>query len=526
MKRQSVRSLAVVIAAIALVVLFGCEPKPKSDPGDLGVGSDLLSEDETIALVRRETPVVGVTSLDLQTCGPIYRVVRGKTDDDREIVVWVGKEVVSHVHLDEVTTEDQAIYATKELLRGCTVHDAIPVFIPDWAKSSALSDIKEAPVNAFWQVIYSYGDEASEGSHFVPMLDPEMALGGAVVASADVGWLHTLYIVEVSPGFFDVVVRGRMGTVLDRCSLNEHFGGQDLAFDSPVNLRAAGYSRMLPNTRDVAIGFPAGDGSGEYRYVIFLFGVDGLMSTIPAGGYKEDGFIYTAPAGHSIDFTTEKGDGLRTLLVGVQDEDGVLVPAKYVWDGTSYRFHKDDPFLVPLWDGEGVRERVIVTSHGRAYSVSIEQTEYKKPPSYGDPGYGQFTVGYRGRFDVVVRRDDGEETGRFCLNELFGEEELENGEVFKVIPQDYNGDGDQDFAIETGEPDSPEFRNVLLSVNSEGVPRRLWATGYRKDGFVYTRSWLDEFSLLEGDEKGIHVWTEDSYEAKYVWDGERFVYTE
>jgi hypothetical protein len=306
------------------------------------------------------------------------------------------------------------------LWRGCTIRDAIPVLIPDWAKSNALRDIKEAPVNAFWQVIYRYGDEAGEDSNFVPILDLDTALGGAIVASADVGWLHTLYIVEVSPGHFDLVVRGRMGTVLDRCSLNEHFGGQELAFDLPVNLRVAGYSRMLPNTRDLAVGFPAGDGSGEYRYVIFLFGVDGLVSTIPAGGYKEDGFIYTAPAGHSIDFTTEKGDGLRTLLVGVADGDGAFVPAKYVWDGTSFRFQKDAPFLVALWDGEAVhRERAIVTSHGRTYSMSIEQTEYRKPPSYGDPGYGQYTVGYRGRFDVVVRRDDGEETGRFCLNELF-----------------------------------------------------------------------------------------------------------
>lgn len=527
MKRQSVGIILIaVITLITLVGLLGCEPKPESDPGNQGVGPDLLSEDETVVLVQRETSLVEVSGVGLQTCGPIYRFVRGRTGDDREMVVWAGNEVVGHVYLDEVTTEDQAIFQTKELWRGCTVHDAIPVYIPDWARSNALSDIKEAPVNAFWQVIYSYGEEACKDSHFVPMLDLETALGGAIPASADVGWLHTLYVVEASPDFFDLVVRGKMGTILDRCSLNEHFGGQELSFDSPVDLRVAGYSRFLPNTRDLAIGFPAGDGSGEYRYVIFTFGLNGRMSTIPAGGYKEDGFIYTASAGHSIDFTTERGEDLRTLLAGVADGSGAFVPAKYVCDGTSYRFQKDDPFLVQLWNGEEIqREPVIVEAQGWTYSVSIEQTEYRKPPSYGDPGYGQFTAGYRGRFDVVVRRDDGKETGRLCLNELLEKEELGNGEVFVLIPQDYNGDGDPDFAIETGDPGSLEWRNALFSVNSEGALRRLWATGYRKDGFVYTREWNTGFDLLEGDEKGICVWVEDGSLAKCVWDGEKFVFS-
>ena len=108
---------------------------------------------------------------------------------------------------------------------------------------------------------------------------------------------------------------------------------------------------------------------------------------------------------------------------------------------------------------------------------------------------------------------------------LLEKEELGNGEVFVLIPQDYNGDGDPDFAIETGDPGSLEWRNALFSVNSEGALRRLWATGYRKDGFVYTREWNTGFDLLEGDEKGICVWVEDGSLAKYVRDGEKFVFS-
>lgn len=41
------------------------------------------------------------------------------------------------------------------------------------------------------------------------------------------------------------------------------------------------------------IGFPVGDGSGEYRYVMFTVAVNGRISTLKTRGYKEDGFIYS-----------------------------------------------------------------------------------------------------------------------------------------------------------------------------------------------------------------------------------------
>ena len=245
MSRRVVSFVAVVSALIALSWLAGCESDSAAAVDNLGVGLNLLSEDETVALVLRETPLKEVESVALQTCGPIYRVVRGKTEDARDVVVWVGDEIVGSVYLDVVTSEKQAIRQTIDTFRGCTIDEAIPVYIPDSAKSYALPSIRATSANSFWQVIYSYGDDSAKSSNFVPMLHVETELGGPIVAQADVAFLHTLYIVQVSAadagvgdsadstsfsGFFDLVVKGNFGTELDRHSLNRYFGGEALSY--------------------------------------------------------------------------------------------------------------------------------------------------------------------------------------------------------------------------------------------------------------------------------------------------------
>jgi len=60
---------------------------------------------------------------------------------------------------------------------------------------------------------------------------------------------------------------------------------------------------------DILIGFPAGDGSNEYQYVLFSVDNDGELFSLPITGYKEDGFVYTAASTHSIDFTKTTGVG-------------------------------------------------------------------------------------------------------------------------------------------------------------------------------------------------------------------------
>lgn len=92
-------------------------------------------------------------------------------------------------------------------------------------------------------------------------------------------------------GDFDLVVFDDKGVELYRRSLNQCFGQKKLTFKRPVTLVALDYNG--DRRPDVPIGFPVGDGSGEYRYVMFTVAVNGRISTLKTRGYKQDGFIYS-----------------------------------------------------------------------------------------------------------------------------------------------------------------------------------------------------------------------------------------
>ena len=112
--------------------------------------------------------------------------------------------------------------------------------------------------------------------------------------------VNTLCIVQTSSagitwgksvsGSFDLVVFNDRGIELDRRSLNQYFGDEKLTFRRPVTLIALDYNddRRL----DVPIGFRVGDGSGEYRYIMFTVAANGRIPTLKSRGYKDDGFIY------------------------------------------------------------------------------------------------------------------------------------------------------------------------------------------------------------------------------------------
>ncbi len=55
--------------------------------------------------------------------------------------------------------------------------------------------------------------------------------------------------------------------------------------------------------------FPVGDGSDEYKYVLFSVGKGGKVYFLPTKGYKEDGYIYSEAAGYSTQFPTSVGVG-------------------------------------------------------------------------------------------------------------------------------------------------------------------------------------------------------------------------
>lgn len=70
-------------------------------------GPSLLTESETKKLVLREGYLDRIDSFGMSTAGPIYRVVFGIAKDKREKALWVNKDIVHSVYMDEgISKED------------------------------------------------------------------------------------------------------------------------------------------------------------------------------------------------------------------------------------------------------------------------------------------------------------------------------------------------------------------------------------------------------------------------------------
>lgn len=324
-------------------------------------------------------------------------------------------------------------------------------------------------------------------------------------------------------GSFDLVAQDASGAEMSRQSLNQSFGRQELTLDGPVNLTVHDYN--ADDVLDFALGFPVGDGSGEYQYVIYSVGKDGRLFTLPAQGYKEDGFVYTAAGNCSAEFTQTggTGEGRRpSILVGIEKGNGGFEPAKYVWNGKQFEFEKENPFIITQSE---------LLDNGRRSLVKVIQTAYEKPLAPDEQGFSIDENMYRGRFDIIVQDDSGGAKSQVSLNQYFGNDDLGFGGSFPLVFADYNKDGDDDFAIGRPEQGSLEFQYVLFSVNSEGYIYTLPAVGYKDEGFVYFAESGSGtgFPLLKDGETGFEVTlskTDGGYaQGKYVWDGSKFVFT-
>ncbi|MHB1651500.1 MAG: hypothetical protein ACYCVD_03360 [Desulfitobacteriaceae bacterium] len=324
-------------------------------------------------------------------------------------------------------------------------------------------------------------------------------------------------------GNFDLVVQDDKGAETSRQSLNKSFGNKELTFDGPVNLTVHDYN--ADNLLDIPIGFPTGDGSGEYKYVIFSVGKDGKIFSLPVKGYKEDGFVYTAAGNCSIEFTQTGGTGegkSPSILIGVKKDGGGFEPAKYVWDGKQFVFEKENPFIIT--------QSELIENSQRSL-IKVIQTEYKKPLTPGEHGFSIHESMYRGRFDLLIQDGSGKVTSRIPLNKYFGNDDMGFGGSFLLVFEDYNKDGNYDFAMGQPVKNSPEFQYVLFSVNSDGTVYNLPAIGYKENGFVYSAESQARFPLLKDEETGFEVtlsnMADSGYtQGKYVWNGSKFVFTD
>lgn len=163
------RSVVLALVLMMGAVLMGCRTGRESD---LQVGPNLVSEVEAGRLARKETPLVDIVDSCLQTCGPVYRVLKGRTDSGREIVVWVSDRVVAQAYSDEGMSTEEAIQRVKDLFPGSGVDRVQLVYIPDSGKASAAEEIRTAPGNIFWQVTCGLGNTDSRVEHFVPLGRP------------------------------------------------------------------------------------------------------------------------------------------------------------------------------------------------------------------------------------------------------------------------------------------------------------------------------------------------------------------
>lgn len=101
---RSRKQFPIWLLMLLILFTFGC-----------GSGPNLLSESATKRLVVKCGELVSVESVELQTSGPIYRVVFGQDKDGNHKAVWVGREIVYSVLLSSGISEQEASVKAKEI---------------------------------------------------------------------------------------------------------------------------------------------------------------------------------------------------------------------------------------------------------------------------------------------------------------------------------------------------------------------------------------------------------------------------
>ncbi|TGE37060.1 hypothetical protein E4K67_18460 [Desulfosporosinus fructosivorans] len=135
-------------------------------------------------------------------------------------------------------------------------------------------------------------------------------------------------------GRFDLQIQNSSGKVTSRVSLNNYFGNDELSCGT-FPLVFKDYNK--DGHYDFAIGRP-GKSSPEFQYVLLSVNGEGIVYNLPAIGYKEDGFIYSAEtqAGFSL-----LDDGETSIGVTLSNFNGYGFGygyGKYLWNGSQFVF--------------------------------------------------------------------------------------------------------------------------------------------------------------------------------------------
>lgn len=317
-------------------------------------------------------------------------------------------------------------------------------------------------------------------------------------------------------GEFCVAAINAAGEEVCRYSLNEIYAAEELTMVFAENsaLRVRDYNNdRIP---DIAIGFPARDGSGEYKYTIFSFYDDGNILIQPVKGYKEDGFIHSVNCGNFAELRASVGVGMESapgVLAGIHN-GAAFIPARYTWTGSEFSFVLEEPFVIPQ-DG-------VPNEYG--YTVSIIQTRFLKPMAAYEKDFSIYKSYILGSFDAVVTDKNDLEISRLNINSLFLNREIGWAGTFPLAFEDYNGDGNYEFAVGQALDDSPEFQYVLISIDDEGVLSRVNVTGYKDEGYIYNSNEDAAFRKVVVPYFGIEVTLNNGGWSKgyYYWQDNMF----
>lgn len=134
-------------------------------------------------------------------------------------------------------------------------------------------------------------------------------------------------------GRFDLLIQDSSGEVTSRVSLNKYFGNDDLGFGGTFRLVFKDYNK--DGDYDFAIGRPDKN-SPEFQYVLLSVNSEGIVYNLPAVGYKEDGFIYSAETQGDFPILDDGETGIKVTLSNLNGY--AYAQGKYLWKDNRFVF--------------------------------------------------------------------------------------------------------------------------------------------------------------------------------------------
>lgn len=334
-----------------------------------------------------------------------------------------------------------------------------------------------------------------------------------VVASEEINENYTMNIISneestssgVQKKFMSVVV-DQQGEEKSSIDLNNLLGDELLDL-SDASLYFYDYNG--DGNLDIAIGTSEEKTNGIYRYALISVDDAGNQLSMQIEGYKEQGYLYTVGDESCTLLPSAKDEnGKLVIMVGIA-ENNTIVPARYVWNGNSFKFVQEVPYTISIAQ---------IPRQDNTY-LAIEQTEFVNPAKPYDEEFDIYKSYMLGNFDAVVYKNN-KEISRLNINNLFGETTIGWAGPFAIIFNDYNKDGMEEFAI--GQPinGSADFKYVLITIDSNGTMKRLNAKGFKEEGFIYSSSESPDLSFLQDSKIGISVMLSDGgwKKGSYIWN--------